>query len=744
MKQKLIDSLKYRLATEIAPQNPVKFLKEIELNKIVDIATSIIFLYTRSKGTKRKPAYISEVISAIGHTIRNKYKFKRDSAVAAKAGAFILYSFEELDICKISMITGPKGHGAYIVEILNEDIIADLFRKLPIETTEKLPNENPYTLWKTAFHSTGAKLVKTNNQEVLEKLTSETHPHVFETVNRAMKIGWTINNDIFEIQEWALRNKTEAFSDIWEQHNPEAKATKLREAKTIGDIAKRFLNKTFYHLYYLDFRGRKYPATAYLHEQGSDLAKGLLLRADKKKIGEQGFFWLCISIANNWAGACGRDDGRKSDKIPLKDRYKWVLDNEEIFLSYADNPKVNRGWMSAECPWQFLAACNELYKFRIWQLNKEVIDEYGYESHLECYIDGSNNGSQHLSALTKDEITAPHVNLTPSYLPGDLYTYVAEHVWKHLDETVQNLSPEYIKRAEIIIDTLLDLKTQISQAPQKSERRAELIEQILEFRKEHNKEIIDIAPIFWWKIRDKKDQRKICKRNIMTLPYGGTPYGLGNQQIDDAKKHGIDQLLGMEHRWGSFMGRAIYEDCKVSLARPMQLLSVFENAGKIAEENGEFLSWTVPITNFPVVQNYTEGTVKRVYIQYGPPLGEKTTTGYYENTLQLHICFLEHPKPSKRKQSQGASPNAIHSLDAAHLMLTVNNCNFPITTIHDSYGCLLGDMPELYKIVRESFVELYNSDPLIVIMERIKGDISQIEFGNLDINLITESEYAFA
>ena len=147
-------------------------------------------------------------------------------------------------------------------------------------------------------------------------------------------------------------------------------------------------------MYYLDFRGRKYPATAYLHEQGSDLSKGLLLRSDSKKIGEQGYFWLMISIANNWAGDAGREDGAKTDKIPLNDRVYWSIDNEEILLSYAENPKVNQGWMKAEKPWQFLAACIELRKLRLWQdtMSAETGEDhsacYDYESHLECYIDG--------------------------------------------------------------------------------------------------------------------------------------------------------------------------------------------------------------------------------------------------------------------------------------------------------------------------------------------------------------------
>lgn len=231
--------------------------------------------------------------------------------------------------------------------------------------------------------------------------------------------------------------------------------------------------------------------------------------------------------------------------------------------------------------------------------------------------------------------------------------------------------------------------------------------------------------------------------NVMTIPYGGTSYGLGQQQIDDARKHGIDILLHMEHKWGAFLGREVYEDCRVSLKRPMQLLSVFEKAGKAAEERGEFLSWKVPVTNFPVVQHYTEGRVKKTWVQYGPPQGEKLSTGYYCNTMQLHVCYIEDPIPSKGKQSQGASPNAIHSLDAAHLMMTVARADFPITTIHDSFGCLLADMPKLFKLIRRTFVDLYMTDPLTSLMKDIKGDLTNVEFGDLDISLVLDSEYCF-
>jgi DNA-directed RNA polymerase len=745
MKNTFLKSLRLRICSEIAPQNPLKYLKNVEVEDYIDEVIATVYLYTRTKRGINKTIYLAEVISAIGHRIRTILKQKKNSALAAKTGAFMLYSFEEMGMLEVVLGQSRNNHGQYVIHVLDDEMICELWRSLEPNKIEKLPSEAAYAPWVSTKHETGAFMVKTGNKGVLSTITLKTHPILFDCLNKSQRVGWKINREIFELYAWALRNKTRAFSDIWEQTNPEARQTKLREAKAIGDIAEIFLNKIFYHLYYYDFRGRKYPATAYLHEQGTDLAKGLLLREDKKRIGKKGFFWLLVSIANNWAGDAGREDGVKTDKIPLEERYYWSLDNEEILISYAISPKVNQGWMEADKPWQFLAACIELSKVRLWQgaMKKHTDDEFGYESHLEVYIDGSNNGSQHLSALTKDDITAPHVNLVPLDLPGDLYKYVADHVWERLQKLVDEMTKREIKECETLIDNLIELKKQINEAEPRSDHRKELVEAIKAFKHENSNLMEMASAVFWNRIKDPKHKRKIVKRNVMTLPYGGTPYGLGQQIIDDSKKHGIEQLLYMEHKWGAFMGREVYETCKESLQRPMQLLSVFEQAGRKAESEGRFLEWTVPVTNFPVIQNYTQGRVKKTWVQYGPPTGERISTGYFENTLQLAICFIEDSIPTKRKQAQGASPNAIHSLDAAHLAMTVSQAEFPVTTVHDSFGSLLADMPDLFTLIRKTFVELYEEDPLTSIMNDIDGDISNVQIGTLDLKLILDSEYCF-
>jgi DNA-directed RNA polymerase len=357
----------------------------------------------------------------------------------------------------------------------------------------------------------------------------------------------------------------------------------------------------------------------------------------------------------------------------------------------------------------------------------------------------SNNGSQHLAALTRDETIAPYVNLTPSELPGDLYTFVADHVWGEVSEDLQKINHLRLIKLKGVITNNTDLQNQLQQAKPSTDYRREVSNKLYEFKKKNIDALKEASPVFWVAVKDVKERRKVVKRGIMTLPYGGSAYGLGTQVIDDAKKHGIQRLYTMDRSWGVYMGRLIFFTCQKYIHKSMKLLSLFEAAGKVAEKEERFLSWTVPYTNFPVVQHYTECNVKRVYVQYGPPKGERTSTGYYENTLQLQVCFKEDQRNSKRKQAQGCAPNAIHSLDAAHLIMTVDACSdksVHVTTVHDSFGTLLADMDILFEEVRTQFVTLHSEKILETLIKEL--DKSEIEYGTLDINLVKQSEYAFA
>jgi len=248
MKNKIINRLISRLDTEVTDREGLRYLKNFEMSQYIDTVISIVYLYTRPKrGNQKLAIYFTEVVAAIGHSVRTKLKQRCDSALAARTGAFILYTFEELGMIQVVMGASSNGHGQFVVQVLDDDAISKLWTNLDASKIEKLPSETPYVPWTSSRHPKGMSLVKTNNRGVLEQLTPETHPIVFECVNRAQSVGWQINKDLYDVYTWALRNKTDAFAEIWEQASAEARTTKIREATAIGGIAKRFLGKTFYH-----------------------------------------------------------------------------------------------------------------------------------------------------------------------------------------------------------------------------------------------------------------------------------------------------------------------------------------------------------------------------------------------------------------------------------------------------------------------------------------------------------------
>lgn len=739
MKDIILNALRDRIANEIKPRNPLTFLQRVDPEVYYEELIDTLYVYTRPR---KGITLFSEVITGIGRRILRTVDHKADTAVAARVGAFLLWTFEDMGMLQLNLTKGRNGHAQYVIDLLDDEPLAILYKNLGAEHVTSLPHTEPWAPWHNPYHPTGHRLVKTQNQYVLDELLPDRCPLVYEMVNRAQRVGWRIRKEILPVYKWCMKNKADAFMDIWEARNTQARNTKLREAKTIADMAERLGESTFYHGYTLDFRGRKYPITAYLHEQGSDLARSLLQRADKKPMTKEGFDWLLIYLASLWAGDAGRLDGLKTDKISIADRLKWSSDNEAVLLDYASAPTTHIGWMKADEPWQFLAACLELRSLRLYQMLKQNYNDFEYETSFEAYIDGSCNGTQHLVALTRDEITAPHINLVPQKTAGDLYRYVGNHVWGEIWHQLDAYTKEEIGQAKDVIRAIYAMKSDLELATDKGDKQY-LHELHKRYRTDRLADIKKAAPVFWAQFDEPSQRRKIAKRGVMTLPYGGTPYGLGEQVLDDAPKHGIPALRHLEKVWASYFGRLLHEDCRTSIARPMRLLGVFEAAGRMADFEQKFLHWNVPVTNFPVVQHYTEGVVKKVWVQYGPPIGEKRSTGYYANTYQLNLMFPEIQVASKGKQQRGISPNCIHSFDAAHLCMTVNACDFPVTTIHDSFGALLPDMPRLFRAVREQFVAFYKSDPLPSVMKDIGGDITNVAFGDLNLELVLDSEFAF-
>lgn len=183
-------------------------------------------------------------------------------------------------------------------------------------------------------------------------------------------------------------------------------------------IANQFLEDIIYFPHHMDFRGRAYPIPPNLNHLGSDLCRSLLVFADKKPLGDLGFYWLKVHLANLWG----------NNKISFEDRVKWTESNKELIYDSAQFPLTGKmWWVEAESPFQALATCVEL--FQAWTSPNPT----EYLCGLPVHQDGSCNGLQHYAGLGRDEAGGAAVNLVRGPIPSDVYSRVLDIVKRRVD-----------------------------------------------------------------------------------------------------------------------------------------------------------------------------------------------------------------------------------------------------------------------------------------------------------------------
>ena len=713
--EKLTEDLEYR-QNMLDNRQSASFLNNMSARDIIEFSYTHIL-----KGLERNSSLV-EVASSIGRRLRQKLRQKQNSVLDVQGGWFVIVSYIELDILgyrkKHSYRNGKKDkHRSYFIYAKDWKSIKELMDQVDTEKCDMFPVNSPVDPWDgTAYHpESGISVIKKGYEGALRHFESNDMSYILQTLNKLNNTGWRINRPVFEVYKQCMHSDKNPFK-FTKEIDPVKRASLIIEAEAIQRLAEKNLDKAFYHLYNLDFRGRIYPNTAFLHEQSSDNAKGVLLLDEPVVLGEEGYYWLCVHTANVWG----------NDKISLDDRVQWVQDNLEDILDYAYRPMENIKWMEADKPFSFLAACNEIRMISEW--TSEVED---FPSCLPIYIDGSNNGVQHLVAMSLDDEVAPLVNLVPSEVPGDVYMFIADKVWSGLASMQNLLEKEVLDKFQEVFDTAVRLQKEYFSAPDKSERKAVAFQQAQAWRNQNRSLREKLFPVYWMNITSKKIQRKTVKRNVMTLGYGGTSYGMGQQVIEDTRDIS-PYLRDKEHLWGALLGSLVYNTCYAELKGPARLLRMFQRLAERANDQKVHLSWVSPITGFPVVQAYRKPTSKRTELKYG------------EDVLKVQLQVWEETTINESKQKTGAAPNVVHSLDAVHLTMCVHDAPYSVTVVHDSFGCHAGNMGHMFYHVREKFVELYQAEPL----ENILGQLNSLDLipekGKLDVTEIIKSDFAFA
>jgi DNA-directed RNA polymerase, mitochondrial len=579
------------------------------------------------------------------------------------------------------------------------------------------------------------RLVKTRQKNYLSDLRDVEMPIVYEAINSLQRTPWQINSQVLKVMaelwengsvvaglpprdgvempprphdiETSEESRKEYRIASAKAHMQNLSMTGKRIAFNISlNIAKRYEKfRRIFFPYQLDFRGRIY-AVPHLNPQGADHQKALLRFANGKALGSEGWKWLAIHGANV-AGY---------DKVSLEDRVNWVFDNEEQIIAIAQDPLNNRGWSSSvgdieiDKPWQFLAFCFE------WAGYCEHGEEF--VSKIPVAMDGSCSGLQHFSSMLRDERGGASVNLVPSDLPSDVYQQVANKVIEMVKEDLVSGSEDELKHTE-------------EGTPYVKDGARKLAQQWMDFG----------------------ITRKTCKRSVMTLAYGSKEYGFKEQLMEDiitparltAQKAGDSFPFSRDgYQAAQYMAKKIWLAVNETLVKASEAMKWLQSVAALAASENLPVRWTTPI-GFPVVQAYRDVKSRRI---------ETAISG---KVMKLTLNE-EQEKLDRRAQSQGVSPNFVHSADAAHLMLTVVRAtqeglhNFAM--IHDSFGTTAGDVEDLFRIVRESFVEMYETvDVLEDFARDIREQLSEKnqekmlpipEKGTLDVSQVLNSRYCFA
>lgn len=190
--------------------------------------------------------------------------------------------------------------------------------------------------------------------------------------------------------------------------------------------------------------------------------------------------------------------------------------------------------------------------------------------------------------------------------------------------------------------------------------------------------------------------RSTVKRAVMTTPYGVTRRGIQTQLIKDGH---TKELSGEGKDNSNYMTDVIQQALANTVSAATVIMQYFQDVAKVLADDNCPFRWKTS-NGFEVVQSYYNLTRRDV----------KTTLGkltIWDESDQLGL--------NPRKQANSASPNVIHSQDAAMLQMTAVALNerYGITDfafIHDSYGVHHAFVDQLHEVLREVAIEMYSGD----------------------------------
>ncbi len=689
---------------------------------------------------------LTQLAIAIGERIRNYYNLPRKTANSLRLGVFILNAYAVLELVLIKLVNDWKQYNkAKTVYKVYAGYKRGDLRKLVKEFNQVSDPHKPMlekaTDWEygTVKGRNGEtlKLIKGASVDTLAKINPIDTPIVLSAINKKKSIGYTVKPKIFEIYKWALETKQECFS-----HNSvhtitkERKKAKEDEAYQVLNATEPFVSRVFYQNYACDSRGRFYPLAAFLSEISSDNGKGMLTFAEGKPLGPTGRDELYHTICNHLG----------EDKLSHEAKVKFVENKYYEFVSMGRDPKTNKAWMAADAPFQLLSAVIELA-----ELDEHFVacgKTEDFISHTINPRDGSNNGLGWLLSLAKDDKNGHLVNLKPTKdgKPGDLYTYVAERVKNKIIDDASNATDLAMQYYDLYFKTIERLRNRFRMAELNNDPKVEYKKKAIKYYQKRYKEQLALTDVIYW-AKSKftiKEWRAIVKRSVMCYGYAATKRGMGENIISDSQDMPNVHLSNKQHSAARLLGAIVFDTIESEFPEVSSVMRMFkDNCEAYMRSTGKQYGHKNIITNFPFLQNYIKYKTAEVRLLDGLYVQDNDKKYNWVNDAKFKINS-DLPVINIAKSKSSVSPNTIHGLDSAHLMLVIDECDFPIVTAHDSYGAHCCDVKEMQKVIREKFKLIIDSDPLQQVLNATGNLVPKIKQGQLDSSEILRSEFVFA
>ena len=305
-----------------------------------------------------------------------------------------------------------------------------------------------------------------------------------------------------------------------------------------------------------------------------------------------------------------------------------------------------------------------------------------YVCHVPIAMDATCSGLQHLSALTRDPVGSYYTNLINNKSDQK------SDIYMRVAEVARQLLPNFI--SDVVIEQ------------------------------------------FW---NEHEISRSMAKNPVMTYVYGATLLRCIDTIAMNLADSGVDPIMEGKKVLYSItalatpVGKALRKGVEETVPESAKMMKYLQ---KVVRGNDEHcMRWFTPV-GVPVV-NWAEGSIiKRLNIR---SMG-----------VDMITMKVGDKNYNTRIASNGIVPNFVHSMDSAHLCMTINDFKGAILPIHDSFATHACDVDGMHESLRNTFVDMYSQFKIEDFLTFNEIDLETYEVppqGNLDLETVKDSPFMF-